>query len=85
MLPLPPINVGVSNATLWLEAGGRSIDKHPNVAGQYLNAAVFFGTIFGGQSPIGAAMPLSTGSAAAEALGVAGLAGVPGVRSRVVA
>ena len=26
MLPLPPINVGVSNATLWLEAGGRGID-----------------------------------------------------------
>ena len=45
--------------------GGRGIDKHPNVAGQYLNAAVFFGTLFGGQSPVGAAMPLNTGSAAA--------------------
>ena len=45
--------------------GAAGIDKHPNVAGQYLNAAVFFGVLFDGQSPVGAAGPLNTGSAAA--------------------
>ena len=36
---------------LYLEKGK---NKHPNAAGQYLNACVFFATIFG-ESPVGAA------------------------------
>lgn len=32
------------------------IDKHPNVAGQYLNALTFYATLFG-KSPVGAAPP----------------------------
>ena len=40
------------------------IDKHPNVAGQYLNALTFFSALFG-KSPLGAPPPLNTGSAAA--------------------
>ena len=40
-----------------------TIDKHPNVAGQYLNALTFFATLFG-RSPLGAAAPLPTGSSA---------------------
>ena len=40
------------------------IDKHPNVAGQYLNALTFFATLFG-SSPVGAAPPLNTGSSSA--------------------
>lgn len=32
------------------------IDKHPNVAGQYLNALTFYSTLFG-KSPVGAAPP----------------------------
>lgn len=34
----------------------KGIDKHPNVAGQYLNALVFYSTLFG-KSPVGAAPP----------------------------
>ena len=26
---------------------GKKIDKHPNVAGQYLNALTFYATLFG--------------------------------------
>lgn len=37
-------------------------DKHPNIAGQYLNALVFYTTIFR-ESPVGAAGPLKTGTA----------------------
>ena len=40
---------------------GALIDKHPNVAGQYLNALTFYATLFR-QSPVGAANPLPTGS-----------------------
>jgi len=41
-----------------------TIDKHPNVAGQYLNALVMYATLMR-KSPAGAAAPLPTGSAAA--------------------
>lgn len=41
---------------------GGNFDKHPNMAGQYLNALVFFATLFG-ESPIGASGPLHTGKA----------------------
>ena len=37
-----------------LQGGG--IDKHPSVAGQYLNALTFYATLFG--SPSGAASPI---------------------------
>jgi len=37
-------------------SGAVGIDKHPNVAGQYLNALVFYATLFG-KSPVGAAAP----------------------------
>lgn len=40
------------------------IDKHPNVAGQYLNALTFYAALFG-KSPVGAAPPLNTGSKSA--------------------
>jgi len=43
---------------------GARFDKHPNILGQYLNAAVLFGTMFG-ISPVGAAMPLPTDGAGA--------------------
>lgn len=42
----------------------KSIDKHPNVAGQYLNALTFFATLTG-TSPVGAAPPLNTGDPSA--------------------
>jgi hypothetical protein len=44
------------------EPHGANFDKHPNQAGQYLNALVFFTTLFG-SSPVGAAGPLHTGKA----------------------
>ena len=40
-----------------------AIDKHPNVAGQYLNALTFYATLTG-KSPVGATAPLPTGSRA---------------------
>lgn len=43
---------------------GTNIDKHPNVAGQYLNALTFFTTLTG-TSPVGAAPPLNTGDPSA--------------------
>ena len=43
---------------------GDAIDKHPNVAGQYLNALTFYATLFR-KSPVGAAAPLPTGSTSA--------------------
>ena len=47
---------------LYRKLGGGGWDKHPNMAGQYLNAVVFFATLFG-ESPVGAAGPLHTGKA----------------------
>ena len=47
---------------LYRKLGGGGWDKHPNMAGQYLNALVFFATLFG-ESPVGAAGPLHTGKA----------------------
>ena len=43
---------------------GSVIDKHPNVAGQYLNALTFYATLFR-KSPLGAAAPPPTGSRSA--------------------
>jgi hypothetical protein len=39
--------------------------QHPNIAGQYLNALVFFATLFG-KSPVGAAPPLITETGAGD-------------------
>ena len=39
--------------------------QHPNIAGQYLNALTFYGTLFG-KSPIGAAPPLITETGAGD-------------------
>ncbi len=66
----PPVEIPVTVADaadpllmLYRNFSGK-IDKHPNVAGQYLNALTFFATLFN-KSPLGAAPPLNTGSPAA--------------------
>jgi len=62
-LPFSVAGGALPDYMLFRLLGKGKIDKHPNVAGQYLNACVFYETLFG-KSPIGAAMPLNTGSAA---------------------
>lgn len=48
------------NLNVWFQWGPQqrqgAWDKHPNMAGQYLNALTFFAAIFG-ESPMGAAQP----------------------------
>eukprot|EP00039_Didymoeca_costata_P002260 m.58761 g.58761 ORF g.58761 m.58761 type:complete len:346 (+) comp11197_c0_seq2:106-1143(+) len=64
-LDLPfKVNGGADPSLMLYRVFGTSIDKHPNVAGQYLNSLVFYATLTG-KSPIGAAPPLNTGSPSA--------------------
>ena len=63
-LPLMVAGGALPDMMLYRKFGER-IDKHPNEAGQYLNALTFFSTLFGGRSPVGAATPLNTGSVGA--------------------
>ena len=63
-LPLQINDAALPNLELYRIFAKTGIDKHPNVAGQYLNALTFYGTLFG-KSPIGAAPPLNTGSTSA--------------------
>jgi hypothetical protein len=58
-----PCVISPQSFMLYRLIGATGIDKHPNVAGQYLNALTFFSTLTG-LSPIGAAPPLNTGSSA---------------------
>eukprot|EP01060_Flectonema_neradi_P015153 TRINITY_DN21838_c0_g1_i1.p1 TRINITY_DN21838_c0_g1~~TRINITY_DN21838_c0_g1_i1.p1 ORF type:complete len:318 (+),score=52.54 TRINITY_DN21838_c0_g1_i1:331-1284(+) len=57
-LPFPTTG-SLKDLMLYRILAGGVIDKHPNVAGQYLNALTFFATLFG-ESPVGAASPLPT-------------------------
>ena len=65
-LPFQVPNATLPNFELYRVYTGKKgfIDKHPNTAGQYLNALVMFTTLFG-RSAVGAAPPLPTGSPAA--------------------
>lgn len=67
-----PVTLGALNATgallrtnpqrpLYIIHPDGTFDKHPNRVGQYLNALVFYTTLFG-KSPVGAAAPLETQS-----------------------
>ena len=65
-IPHAPAGAALPGFLLYRFVGAgkkRTIDKHPNVAGQYLNALTFYATLFG-ESPVGAAAPLNTGSPA---------------------
>eukprot|EP00755_Sulcionema_specki_P033645 Sspe_Gene.101216::Locus_75813_Transcript_1_1_Confidence_1.000_Length_1081::g.101216::m.101216 len=57
-LPYPTTGE-LKDLMLYRTLPGGVIDKHPNVAGQYLNALTFYATLFG-ESPEGAAAPLPT-------------------------
>lgn len=63
-LPLRAPNGTLPGFMLYRTLNDTGIDKHPNVAGQYLNALVMYATLLR-RSPVGAADPLPTGSAAA--------------------
>jgi len=63
-LPVPHVPAGALPGFMLYRQFGSTIDKHPNVAGQYLNALTFYATLFG-KSPVGAPLPLNTGSTAA--------------------
>eukprot|EP01059_Diplonema_ambulator_P010930 TRINITY_DN20946_c0_g1_i1.p1 TRINITY_DN20946_c0_g1~~TRINITY_DN20946_c0_g1_i1.p1 ORF type:complete len:330 (+),score=69.18 TRINITY_DN20946_c0_g1_i1:39-992(+) len=57
-LPLPT-NGALKDLMLYRILPGNQIDKHPNVAGQYLNALTFYATLFN-SSVTGAPPPLMT-------------------------
>ena len=68
-LPLPLVVEGAALGEGFLlnrysPPGSKKIDKHPNVAGQYLNALTFFATLFPAVPLAAAAPPLNTGSKA---------------------
>eukprot|EP00040_Diaphanoeca_grandis_P037518 m.244642 g.244642 ORF g.244642 m.244642 type:complete len:336 (-) comp33833_c2_seq1:64-1071(-) len=63
-LPFKVPGGSLPNQMLYRVFGGKDIDKHPNVAGQYLNALTFYTALFS-KSPVGAARPLNTGSSSA--------------------
>lgn len=59
-LPLPhKPEAELPGFLLYRLLGNNQIDKHPNVAGQYLNALTFYSALFR-ESPVGAAAPLNT-------------------------
>lgn len=64
-LAVPP-HSDTTGIMLYLSNGQ---DKHPTVAGQYLNALVFYATIFQA-SPLGAAVPPEAGLTADQAKGL---------------
>ena len=72
-----------SSVARYRKLSGGKWDKHPNMAGQYLNALVFYATLFG-ESPVGAAGPLDTGTAPALPLDAAILRGLQRVAESVV-
>lgn len=70
-------------AELYRILGPHKFDKHPNQAGQYLNALVFYATLFG-SSPVGAAGPLHSGKAPALPLQPTILAALQKIAAGVV-
>lgn len=73
----------LSRLELYRKISGDVWDKHPNQAGQYLNALVFFVTLFD-RSAVGAAGPLHTGAAPELPLKPATLLALQRVASSVV-
>eukprot|EP00466_Bigelowiella_natans_P005006 jgi/Bigna1/131946/aug1.16_g6654 len=58
-LPLRVPNASLPEYMLYRVYPDGNVDKHPNIAGAYLNALVFYASLFG-KSPVGAAKPLVT-------------------------
>lgn len=73
----------LSSFELYRKLKGGKWDKHPNIAGQYLNALTFYATLFG-ESPVGAAGPLHTGTAPALPLSADIIGGLQRVAASVV-
>ena len=61
-LRVDALPASLASMELYRKLSNGNWDKHPNIAGQYLNALVFYATLFG-SSPVGAAQPLQSGKA----------------------